>query len=131
MLMPFIISIMAGIIIVMTLPVKSWVLIRSRLALSKRSSSNFSRLKARITGTPVRISLDTRFSRSTSVCIFLNRGMATPISTPTRPRIRATATTMIHPMPVLVRRTFTTPPTPIMGAYTTILSIITTTIWTC
>ena len=42
-LMPFMISVMAGIIKVMVRLVNSWVFIRSLLAASKRSSSNFSR----------------------------------------------------------------------------------------
>ena len=131
MLMPFMISIIMGIMIFITRLVNSWVRIRSRFALSNRSSSNRSLLKARITDTPVRISRDTRFRRSTRACIFLNLGMATAISTPTKARMRATATAMIHPMPVLVPSTFTMPPMPMMGAYTTIRSIITTTICTC
>lgn len=43
--------------------------IRFLLAVSKRSSSNCSRENARMTGSPVKISRDTRFRRSTSFCI--------------------------------------------------------------
>ena len=129
--MPFMISIISGIIKFMTRLVKSWVPIRSLLALSNLFSSYFSRLKARITSTPVRISLETRFSRSTSSCIFLNLGMATCMRTITISKISATATPMIQPMPVLLPMTLITPPIPRMGAYRTILRSITDTICTC
>ena len=112
----FIINIIAGIINDITRLVKSCVFIRSRLAPAKRFSSNLSLENARITGTPVRISLETKFRRSTSVCIFLNLGMVTDINIPTNKIILPTATPIIHPIPVLVPITLTTPPIPIMGA---------------
>ena len=114
--MPFIISIITGIIMDMVRLVNSWVLIRSRLALSKRFSSYSSRLKARITLRPVRISRETRFTRSIRVCIFLNLGMATAISTTISASSTPTATAMIQPMPVRVVATRTMPPMPIIGA---------------
>ena len=109
-------SIMAGIITVITRLVNNWVFIRFVLATSNRSSSCFSRLKARITGIPVRISLDTRFSRSTRSCIFLNFGMAMDINRSTSAIIEATATTIIQLMPVFVCSTLNTPPIPMIGA---------------
>ena len=114
--MQFMIIIIRGIMKVITRLVNSWVLIRSLLAVSNLFSSNFSRLKARITGTPVSISLDTRFSRSTRDCIFLNFGMAICIRIKTTTEIAATATPMIQPSPVLVLATLTMPPIPMIGA---------------
>ena len=125
--MPFIISIIAGIIKDMALLVNSCVFIKSLLAASKRSSSCFSLLKARITGIPVRISLATRFSRSTSFCIILNFA----ISTITRQKMVPTATAIIQVIEVFVCSTLIMPPIPMMGAYATILRSITVTIWIC
>ena len=110
------ISVMPGIMKVMVRLVNSWVFIRSRLASSNRASSNFSRLNARIGMMPVRISRLTRFSRSTSFCIFLKRGIATCISTNTRQSSSATASTMIQDRPVSVPATRTMPPMPRIGA---------------
>lgn len=112
----FMIIIMAGIMKVMHRLVKSWVRIRSVLAWSKRCSSCFSREKARITLRPVRISRLTRLSRSTSTCIFRNRGRARAISATTTARTAPTATPMIQPMPVRVVETMRMPPMPTMGA---------------
>ena len=128
---PFMISIIPGIITAMTRLVNSCVFIRSLFASSKRSSSFFSRPNARITESPVRISRDTRFRRSTSTCIILNLGIATNTRKAIRHKRHATATTMIHPIPELVLITFMTPPTPIIGAYKTIRSIMIVNIWTC
>ena len=110
------ISIMAGIMIFMTRLVNSWVFIRFLLAVSNRSSSYFSRSKARMTESPVRISLATRFRRSTSVCIFLNLGIATARSVITSTKIATTATTMIQLSPVRVPATLMMPPMPMIGA---------------
>ena len=113
---PFIMNIISGIMKFIILPVKSWVSIRSLFALSNRFSSYFSRLKARITDTPVRISLDTRFSRSTSFCIILNLGIAICMRSRTISMMTRTATPMIHPIPVRVPATLMIPPIPMIGA---------------
>ena len=127
----FIIIIIRGIINVIVRFVKSIADVRSLLALSKRSSSYFSRLKARITGRPVSISLATRFSLSTSFCISLNLGIAIFIRISTTARITITARAIIHAIPVPVVSTINTPPMPRIGAYITILSSITITICIC
>ena len=129
--MAFMISIIVGIIKVITRFVNNCVCIRSRFAFSNRFSSNFSRLNARITGIPVNISLETRFMRSTRVCICLNFGIATTTKIPTRTKIATTATTIIQPIPVFVLTTFKIPPIPMIGAYSTILSNIVETICIC
>ncbi len=79
----FMISIIPGIINVITRLVNSIVFVSARFASSKRSSSRSSLLNARITESPVRISRATRLIPSTSFCISLNFGIVTDISTDT------------------------------------------------
>ena len=128
---PFMISIIRGIIKVIHLLTNRFVFVRSRFAFSKRSSSCFSRLNARITGIPVRISRDTRFSLSIRVCKIVNFGIATWNSTKITIRIRPTATPRIHVMEESVFNTLITPPIPRIGAYRTIRNIIAITCCTC
>ena len=125
---PFMINIMLGIMNVIVLLVKSIVLVSFLLASSNLSSSFFSLPKALITERPVRISLDTRLTLSTSFCISLNLGIAITIRSITNAMITATAITITQPMPAPVPTTFIIPPTPRIGAYRIILSIITVTI---
>ncbi len=103
---PFIMIIIKGIIKVMARLTNRFVLVRSRFAVSNRFSSCFSVLNARITESPVRISLVTRFSRSTSFCMILNLGMATVKSSRITSPIRRTASPMIQDMDTLVRNTW-------------------------
>ena len=91
---PYMIKVMQGIINVMTRLVNNIVFVSFLLALSKRSSSFFSLPNARITESPVRISLETKLTPSTSFCINLNFGMATTIKNSTRAIIAATARPM-------------------------------------
>ena len=125
------ISIIMGIIKVIHLLTNRFVFVRSRFAFSKRSSSCFSRLNARITGIPVRISRDTKFSLSIRVCKIVNFGIATWNSTKITSRISATATPRIHVMDASVFSTRSTPPTPRIGAYRTMRNIIAITCCTC
>ena len=125
------ISIMVGIIKVIHLFTNRFVLVSVALASSKRSSSCFSRLNARITGIPVRISLVTRFSLSIRVCRIVNLGIATWNSTKITIRIRPTATPRIHVMEESVFNTLSTPPIPRIGAYRTMRNIIAITCCTC
>ena len=127
----YIINIRTGIINVITRFTNNDVFVRSLFALSKRSSSNFSLPNARITGIPVRISLDTRLTRSTRSCMILNFGSAIAINTPRTTRMPATATTITHPMLAPLSTTFMIPPTARTGAYKTMRSNITVTIWIC
>ena len=124
----FMISIIPGIINVIMRLVKSVVLVRLRFASSKRSSSFFSRPNARITESPVRISLDTRLMLSTSFCISLNFGIAADTNTITYPRITIIASAITQPIPAPVFMTFSTPPIPRIGAYATIRRSIVDTI---
>ena len=115
-LVPFMIRVIKGIMATMARLVNSWVPIRSLLALSKRCSSNCSRLKARTGMMPVRISRLTRFSRSTSVCMILNLGMATLIRKRMSSSSKATSSTTIQERPERLPTTWSTPPMPRMGA---------------
>ena len=115
-LVPFMIRVIKGIMATMARLVNSWVPIRSLLALSKRCSSNCSRLKARTGIMPVRISRLTRFSRSTSVCMILNLGMATLIRKRMSSSSKATSSTTIQDSPEELPMTCSTPPMPRMGA---------------
>ena len=69
-------NIITGIMITMTRVMNSMVLVTSRLASSKRSSSCSCRLKARTTSMPARLSRTTRLSRSVSRWMALNLGTA-------------------------------------------------------
>ena len=121
---PFMISIIVGIINVIALFTNKFVFIRSILALSKRSSSCFSVLNARITESPVRISLVTKFNRSISFCKILNFGIATLNNTKITNMIAITPIAIVHVIFALVVNTLKIPPIPINGAYTTIRNSI-------
>ena len=122
---PFITSIIVGIINVMARLTNKFNFVRSLLALSKRSSSCFSVWNARITGSPVRISRLTRFSLSTMFCTILNFGITTMKSTATTMTISSTARPMIQNISTFVLDTFKIPPIAITGAYNTIRRIMT------
>ena len=121
----FIINISVGIIIDIALFTNIFVFIKSLFAFSNLASSLFSLLKARITGSPVNISLDTKFNLSVSSCSFLNLGIAIINKVPTTNKIPSIATPIIHAIELsLFVSTFINPPTPMIGAYTTTLNII-------
>ena len=112
----FITSESAGIIVTMARVVNSWVFIKSRLASSKRSRSSSCLPKALITEMPVRISLDTRLSLSTRVCMILNLGMVSASRARTTVKTATTARAMTQPMEALVCTTMKMPPRARMGA---------------
>ena len=112
----FMMSMIAGVMNVMTRLVNSWVRIRVPFASSKRLASNSCRSNARMTGRPVSISRATRFTRSMSFCMILNFGMATAMRMPIRTNRHATASTMTQPMETSVVDTMTMPPIARMGA---------------
>ena len=101
-LIPFIINIIAGIIKVMARLTKRFVFVRSRFATSNRSSSCFSVWKARMTESPVSISLVTRLTRSTIFCRMRNFGITQRKSTRTSARMSTTPRAMIQVMDTLV-----------------------------
>ena len=122
---------MVGIISAMVLEVNNCVFISLVLASSKRFSSYFSLPNARITESPVKISLDTRFSPSTNFCIIWNFGMATIINTIIIINTASTASTIIQTMEVVVFITLKIAPIPIIGANNTIRNTMVKTIWIC
>ena len=112
----FMVSIIAGIMQVITRLTNRLVLVKSLLTPSKRFSSYFWVPKARITHKPDRISRETRFSLSTSFCISLNRGIVILKSTTTRLSTATTATPMTQNMELFFCKAMTHPPTATMGA---------------
>ena len=128
---PFITSIIVGIINVMARLTNRFVFVSVRFASSNLFSSCFSVLNARITGSPVRISLVTRFSLSTRLCRTLNFGITTRNRSNTTNAMIITASPMIHDMDTFVFITCNTPPIARIGAYRTIRSSMTINIWIC
>ena len=121
---PFIINISIGIIIDIVLFTNILAFVKSTFALSNLFSSFSSVLKALMTDFPVKISLETSFNLSVKSCNFLNLGIAIINKTDTSISIDITATPIIHAIDVLLCvRTFTIPPIPIIGAYTTNIAI--------
>ncbi len=99
---PFIKSIINGIINDIARFTNICVFIKFVFATSNRSSSYFSREKARITGNPVMISRETKLTRSTKFCNALNFGIVVNSKVNTRTKTAATATPTIQPIPVPV-----------------------------
>ena len=82
-------------------------------------------LNALITGSPVKISLETKFNLSIKSCNFLNFGIATINKVRIINSIAPIATPIIHAIELLLRaKTLVNPPIPIIGAYTTVLKSI-------
>ena len=72
-----------------------------------------------------KISLETKFNLSVNSCNFLNLGIATINNVPTTNKIANMATPIIHAIELSpFVNTFTNPPIPIIGAYTTTLNSI-------
>ncbi len=113
---PFMMSIISGIMITIKRLINRLTAVNSRLALSKRSSSNACMLNARMTIMPDRFSRATRFIRSISFWMILNLGRAIEMTITTRPISTITATAMIHHIDPPLPTARMTPPTPMMGA---------------
>ena len=103
---PFINSIITGNMIDIARFTNICVFIKSLLARSNRFSSYFSRENARMTGKPVKISLETKFTRSTRFCKLLNFGIVVPNNVKTNSKTAPTATPIIQPIPVPVLYTW-------------------------
>src|SRR5690554_3140356 len=131
MLKAFMMSIIRGCMMPMSLDTKRLVFVRSLLATSNFFSSCLSVLKARMTMSPTRESLTTMFTLSTRVCSFLNLGRAVLNMMTTTVRMAMTPTAMTHAMDLLVFSALMMPPTPRIGAKNTILRSITENICTC
>ena len=130
-LVPFMMSVMPGNMNIIARLVKSCVRMRSPLARSNRSCAMSSRRKARTTCTPVRLSRDTRFTRSMSFCMIRNFGYVMPKSVATSPTSSAMASTIIQLIETFVVEIITMPPMARMGAYNTMRMSMMSTICTC
>jgi hypothetical protein len=107
------------------------LLVRSRLAASKRRLSCAPRSNARITRTPVRPSSSTRFSLSILTCICWNSGTALRMITQnTMPTMGITAIST-RASCASCDSDRNTPPIAIIGAVITMLRIMITTPCTC
>ena len=116
-------NIKSGIIIDIVLFTKMLAFIKLLFDSANLSSSFFSLLNALITGSPVSISLETKFNLSIKSCNFLNLGIDTANNVATTIRIATTATPIIHAIELSLEvKTLTKPPIPIIGAYTTTLN---------
>ena len=126
---PFIISVKNGISRAITFLVNNCASVNSTFALSKRFSSYLAVSKALITGSPVKISLDTIFNLSINFCIFWNFGITITKSKIINPIIVSIVTPIIHciEFPAI----FVSAPIPIIGAYNTIRKTIIKSICTC
>ncbi|MPM55766.1 hypothetical protein SDC9_102563 [bioreactor metagenome] len=112
----FITSIIAGIIQDIILLTNIFTLVKSVLTSSNLFSSNLSVLNARITGSPVSISLVTKFNLSTKFCNNLNLGITVENNIPTIITTPTTATPIIHAIDVFVFSALYIPPRAINGA---------------
>ena len=113
---PFINSIITGIMITMMRLTKRLLLVRSTFALSKRSSSKFWVLKARMTMIPERASRVTRLSRSMRLWMRLKRGRATMNTVMINASSSPTPRPMIQVMEGLLATARMMAPTPMIGA---------------
>ena len=112
----FMTNIMTGIITTIRRLMNRETAVRSTLALSKRFSSNFCMLKARMTIMPERFSRATRLTRSVNFWMILNLGMAIATTTMIKLINIITPTTISQASGESLESTFRTPPMPIMGA---------------
>ena len=130
-IIPFIMTIINGIITANIRPMNNVVFVSSRLTFSNLSSSKSCVTKARMTISPDRFSLETKFKRSMSSWIFLNFGTAIANKTEISPNRMITASAMIQDIETLLSKARMIPPIPMIGAKKTIRTIITVTIWIC
>ena len=127
----FMTSIMIGIMSVIARFTNSCASRSSPDASSKRPSSWSCRPNARMVMRPSSISRVTRFTRSTSDCIALKRGIVSEKSTLTTPSTASSAAPTIQASPPPIVMTCTTATTPMTGANMTMRSMITIMFWIC
>ncbi len=109
-------NIMTGIMITITRLTNRLLPVRSRLAWSKRRSSNSCWLKARTTIMPLKFSRTTRFRLSIRVWISLKRGSVTEKTLMMTASSTATIRAMIHHIEGALSSARIMPPMPMMGA---------------
>ena len=104
---------------------------RSAFALPNRAVSSGSRTNARTTRIPPICSRSTRLTSSIIVCIRRNRGTIRMTIIPTAPASTGTHTATSHDRPASSRSAITIPPTHMIGAATSIVQEVSTSICTC
>ena len=114
--MPFITSVITGIMVAMARLTKRVLSVRSRLALSNRFCMKDWLAKARTTMMPESSSRLTRFRRSTSFCILLKRGSATANRIRISPSMMISASASTHARLTHLDRPIIRPPSPMIGA---------------
>ena len=105
--------------------------VRSALARPKRSVSYGSRAKARTTRSPEICSRSTRLTPSTRTCMARNPGTIRETISPTDRHSAGTLTASSHESPTSSRTAMSTPPTIMIGAATSIVQVVSTSICTC
>ncbi len=126
----FRISITTGKTSAISRPARIAVSVRFALASPKRSTSCGSRTNARTTRMPVICSRSTRFTPSMFTCILRNCGTIRLAIRPIDAASNGTATATSQDSPTSSRTAMKMPPTMVIGAATSIVQVITTSICT-
>ena len=124
-------TVTVGNITAISRPERSDVPVRSALPWRKRSVSSGSRTKARTTRMPVSCSRSTWLMRSMRTCMRRNWGIMREIVVPTASSSTGMATTRIHARPTSWLSARMMPPAAVMGAATSIVHVMSTSICTC
>ena len=124
-------TVTVGNITAISRPAFSDVEVSTSFATRNRSVSSGSRTKARTTRTPVSCSRRIWLMRSMRSCMRRNCGIIREIVVPTASRSTGIATTRIHDRPTSWLRARMMPPTAVIGAATSSVHVISTSICTC
>ena len=124
-------SITVGNITACSLPTRSAVEVSSPFAPSNRVASAGSRTNARPTRMPVICSRSTRLTVSIFGCIERNSGIIRAMIRPMLPASTGMQTSSNRERSRSSRSAITMPPTHMIGAITSIVTPISTSIWTC
>ncbi|GAB3807606.1 hypothetical protein GCM10027605_38250 [Micromonospora zhanjiangensis] len=112
-------------------PARNATEVRSSLAAANRSVSYGSRTNARTTRMPVICSRSTRLTVSIRVCISRNNGTIRRMIRPRASTRTGTQTTISQDSPTSSRNAMITPPMHMIGAATSMVQVIMTSICTC
>ena len=124
-------NITVGNISAINLPARTEVSVRSLLALANRVVSMGSRTNARTTRTPAICSRSTRFTTSIRACMARNCGIIRQTMRPIAMISTGTLTSSSQASPMSVRNAMITPPMHMIGAATSSVQVISTSICTC
>ena len=114
-----------------SLPTCNAVAVRSSFAPANRAASAGSRTNARTTRMPVICSRSTRFTASIFGCMIRNFGIIRPMMRPMPPAMAGMHTSRSFDSPRFSRSAITIPPTHMIGATTSIVMLMSTSICTC